>query len=128
MQNEMRDRLIELIDDFIHYENANDLNSDERKERLADYLIEEGVIVPPCKVDDTVYEITSKEVLCCTVTKIEISLTDRTSTFIDILIHYPTYSATETIETQDFGETVFLTKEEAEKALKEGVCNAEISN
>ena len=119
----MRDKLKSLIDTFFCSVDIDKFYAENQKEKLADWLREHGVIVPPCKVDDTVYEITSKEVLCCTVTKIEISLTDRTSMFIDILIHYPTYSATETIETQDFGETVFLTKEEAEKALKEGADN-----
>jgi hypothetical protein len=72
----------------------------------------------PCAVGDTVYEISSGEVLNCTVEKIDISLTDIISVFIDISIHYPTYSATEAIETNYFGKTVFLTIEAAEKALE----------
>ena len=45
-----RDRLIELISK-VQY--MGGLES-----KLADYLIENGVIVPPCKVGDTVYYIT----------------------------------------------------------------------
>ena len=48
----MRDRLIELIHD-------SDLSLDSV--RLADYLLANGVIVPPCKVGDTVYVITNCE-------------------------------------------------------------------
>lgn len=82
----------------------------------------ENAIVPPCKVGDTVYDISSGEVLICTIEKIEISLTERMLLFIDISIKYPTYSTTETIETDYFGKTVFLTKEEAEQKLKEMRC------
>jgi hypothetical protein len=65
MQNEMRDRLIELID--IEYDGEpNCLLCEEASDKcqkcehrweykLADHLIENGVIVPPCKVGDTVY-------------------------------------------------------------------------
>lgn len=45
----MRDRLMALINDVVHPCHAG---------ALADYLIENGVIVPPCKVGDTVYYIT----------------------------------------------------------------------
>ena len=111
MQNEMRDRLIELIDDFIHYENANDLNSDERKERLADYLIEEGVIVPPCKVGNEVWFIRKDMV-----------------PDDDYRMHFHSEWVMGKVRFQLsminlLGKTVFLTKEEAEKALKEGADN-----
>lgn len=88
-------------------------------QNIADHLLANGVIVPPCKVGDIVFDISSGEVLNCTVEKIEILLNERMSIYIDISIKYPTYSATETIETDYFGKTVFLTKVEAEKALKE---------
>ena len=42
----MRDRLIKLIKDIVHPYFA---------ETLADHLLANGVIVPPCKVGDTVY-------------------------------------------------------------------------
>ena len=52
----MRDRLIELV------KNAHDeqkyLTSDKSINAIADYLLEQGVIVPPCKVGDEVYVIT----------------------------------------------------------------------
>ena len=46
----MRDRLIELIEEAIEEESTSSAN-------IADYLRENGVIVPPCKVGDTVYKI-----------------------------------------------------------------------
>lgn len=42
----MRDRLMALINDVVHPCHAG---------ALADYLLANGVIVPPCKVGDTVY-------------------------------------------------------------------------
>ena len=45
MANEMRDRLIDLLYDM----------QDARIDTIADHLIENGVVVPPCKVGDTVY-------------------------------------------------------------------------
>ena len=57
MANEMRDRLVELLDKAF-------LESDDNygmpcTEQVADHLIENGVIVPPCKVGDTVYKLCS---------------------------------------------------------------------
>ena len=48
----MRDRLIELIKNAPVWENGT---FDEACEFVADHLIENGVILPPCKVGDTVY-------------------------------------------------------------------------
>ena len=54
----MSDRLTRLIDGFVFGSqiavNSIVWNSAKVKE-LADYLIANGVIVPPCKVDDTVW-------------------------------------------------------------------------
>ncbi len=47
----MRDRLASLLSEAEGLVN-NDLPT---VEQIADYLIEHGVIVPPCKVGDTVY-------------------------------------------------------------------------
>ena len=56
MANEMRDRLVELIKQA--RQRTKNANCDiERKMLFADYLIENGVIVPPCKVGETVYYI-----------------------------------------------------------------------
>lgn len=66
MANEMRDRLVELLlDKGIFDKQLCDLCiKDDYCERcgaecIADHLIENGVIVPPCKVGDTVYKLCS---------------------------------------------------------------------
>ena len=71
MQNDMRDRLVELIKQAEIQESINFFNADLDEqidmsggtkisvslECLADCLIANGVIVPPCKVGDTIYYI-----------------------------------------------------------------------
>lgn len=53
----MRDRLIKLIDDYIHNVDVTKWYSEELDEGLADYLIENGVIVLPCKTGAKIYHI-----------------------------------------------------------------------
>ena len=58
MQNDMRDRLVELIrGSDILCDTCGESTSSYCSEAIADYLIENGVIVPPCKVGDTIYDI-----------------------------------------------------------------------
>ena len=49
-----RDRLIELLIDSSRY------IDEQRGEVIADYLLANGIIVPPCKVGDTVYILKDK--------------------------------------------------------------------
>ncbi|MBE6784164.1 MAG: hypothetical protein E7536_09165 [Ruminococcaceae bacterium] len=110
MQNEMRDRLIELLQSVpANYEGNRGVGS------IADFLLENGVIVPPCKVGDTIYRtaIEYGEVWEWDIVEIQINLDE--FVFIDD-------SENIFLET-DIGKTVFPTKEEAEKALKEGADN-----
>ena len=108
----MRDRLIELIAK-VQYMGGLEGN-------LADHILADGWIRPPCKVGDMVYRVVTmgtgvtfkkvgyntyreKEqtikhfIRCVTVTK---------NNFFDVL--------------ENFGKTVFLTREQAEAKLKEG--------
>lgn len=50
MQNDMRDRLVNLIIEAMPYSEI-----ERQPNKLADYLIANGVIVPPCKVGETLY-------------------------------------------------------------------------
>ena len=50
-----RDRLIEIIGDKPFSSEYENYNSWEWAEHFADYLLSNGVIVPPCKVGDWVY-------------------------------------------------------------------------
>ena len=49
-----RDRLIELVDVVVNSSEYENYNSWEWAEHFADYLLANGVIVPPCKVGDAV--------------------------------------------------------------------------
>ena len=95
----MRDRLIELIESA-RYWGAN------TSEEIADHLLANGVIVPPCKVGDVVYT--------------NIIGTGLQNSFrinsLDLLeFSDGTYSWT----WHQLGKSVFLSIEDAEKALAE---------
>ena len=76
-------------------------------EKIAERLIDEGAIVPPCKVGDTVYwynwggNITEAKVVGC-------GFTAKIEDGNEYDVRY-----------KDLGKTVFLTREEAEAALEE---------
>lgn len=116
----MRERLIELMQQA-YEKNINLLNFE--KMILADYLLENGVIVPPCKVGDTVYYFSHRpfnlSVLANTIYEAHVVriVTTNLGTSLVIQIHNE-YGVTEVPQISSFGKTVFLTKEEAEKALK----------
>ena len=80
-------------------------------EHLADYLLEHGVIVLLCKIGDNVYRTGDpiKKVYEFSVTCIEIF--EDEVVFID--------DSDNEFTEHDIGKTVFLTREEAEEALKE---------
>ncbi len=100
----MRDRLIELISQ-IQY--MGGLES-----RLADHLLANGVIVPPCKAEDTVWFID-----VCTTAE------DYGKKFVNFSRLKRMSVDNEFVVLEDHSivlwEDVFLTKEEAEQALKE---------
>ena len=82
----------------------------------ADYLLANGVIVPPCKVGDVVYDI-------CTIfdestLKPKTVIKPRTIDFVS-KVGFIIESKGLVIGEKEFGKTVFLTKEEAEEKLKE---------
>lgn len=113
----MRDRLIELIDDC----RTMDGYGMDLVEKQANYLLANGVIVPPCKVGDTVYKIMDiesvhRQMLELKVLRIEIE--EPTIRFWCQTVKKYRYNFDE-LDIDDFGKTVFLTKDEAEKALKE---------
>lgn len=92
-----KERLVELLDQNCGYV------EEQKAEMLADYLLENGVIVSPVKVGDTVYQTdTAGRIYASTVKNI---IYDTSSIAFD---------------ERAIGITVFLTKEEAEKVLKGG--------
>lgn len=93
-----RDRLIELIHD-------SDYSLDSV--RLADHLIANGVIVLPCKVGDTIYQIDGVSIYASTIH--EITYTSSKVIFVTENIVF---------DEQAINNSIFLTREEAEKALE----------
>ena len=84
----------------------------------ADYLLENGVIVPPVKVGQTVYGISRGAIIPISVAGIQYS-----NRGIDILGRNERYFGSVTITLQpdnEFGIEWYTTKEQAEKALKGG--------
>ena len=109
-----REKLVNLL-----FEWGNKENDGVRAESIADYLLENGVIVPPCKVGDMVYEIClgklsgQKTIKQSKVTAIKI--TDKLTITLDYTTNF--YDT-------DIGRWLFVgnnAEEEAEKALKDGV-------
>lgn len=108
----MRDRLIELIDEAINDEETSYSN-------IADYLIENGVIVPPCKVGDTVYYLEGSQILDGTVKSFSTIMKD--NYFVVYVETKYSLLGIERFGYWMFGKRIFLTREAAERALKEGV-------
>ena len=109
-----RERLIDLIREAKKY--TKNANSDlERNMIFAEYLLEHGVIVPPCKVGDKVYRpsdclgVVQFVIISFNIYESEMLVTDDSENIIYL---------------SDIGKTVFLTREEAERALKESENNA----
>lgn len=92
-----RERLIELMIEAKRTEPETGSFTDY----LADYLLEHGVIVLPCKVGDTVYQIDTERVF---ESKVKAIVYDTNNIAFG---------------ERAIGKTVFLSREEAEKALKE---------
>ena len=144
----MRDRLIELLQEASteagkhfrettkkvlaekgRFNSATDIDRRNIYEVEADYLLENGVIVPPCKVGQTVYRATKLVNGDEFVTEgiiFEVSSTYENGTAKTRFYfwakgdewksrHYSLWC-----DLTEFGKTVFLTKEEAEQALKGG--------
>lgn len=99
-----RDRLIELMIEAKRV----DTEDVPFSEFLADYLLANGVIVSPCKVGDKIYQTDG------------VTIYDSTIGEITFTTH-KTICVTENIAFDEtaIGTSIFLTKEQAEQALKE---------
>ena len=111
----MKDRLIELMRKA-YEKNINLL--DFEKDILADYLLANGVFVPPCKAGDMVYVVDytrlGNMIFECTIEEIS-HFTYGTYYYLNWGLHIPRFKA---CQEKSFGKTVFLTREEAENVLK----------
>lgn len=122
----MKERLIELISQC----NAKNLNMVQllefEKLLIADYLIANGVIVPPCKVGEVVWINTKFGTLKARVNEITQTINNN---FLVHIVYDLMYCYKQHINTHgyvgyvddkfEFGKTAYHTKEEAEAKLKE---------
>lgn len=110
-----RERLIELLQNW-----GNKEKDGVCAESIADYLLDNGVIVPPVKVGQTVYVIPKYNGNpYCGVQQDKVQMVGITSRGV----HIKTRNQSSFNKTYMFSKTAFLTKEQAEKALKEGATN-----
>lgn len=91
-----RERLIELCD------TNNGWVDEVPAEKFADYLLANGVIVPPCKVGDAVYQVDNAGRIYESKIKTVIYDTDGIA-----------------FSSKAIGKGIYLTREDAEKALEE---------
>ena len=110
-----RERLIELLDKTFDEQFGQRMIL--TAEHTADYLLDYGVIVPPCKVGASIYEITRNFISEFRVRFIEIGICSNLFLHTN-LVSGIVYSG-EVFPESEIGKTVFLTREEAEKALAE---------
>lgn len=118
----MRDRLIELLNKkYDHFCDQCGINKDSHyTDSLADYLLANGVIVPPCKVGDILYAPMQCGGRIVIVEYVVIAI--QSSIRDEWIVRYKKIGST--IRRQcficDIGKTIFRTKEEAKQALKGG--------
>lgn len=104
----MRERLMQLIHDA-HMAIADRDDNRDTYTAIADYLLDNGVIVPPVKVGQTVYQTDGTRIYELTVNGGSVLVYDTDSiAFSDEAI----------------GKSIFLTREAAEAALKAREQNA----
>lgn len=104
----MREKLIELLKEI--YPKTRYIPMEECREKTADYLLQNGVVVLPCKVGQPLYRIYDNYFIVddFKIDKIMIAK-DHITVFDDSGNMY---------DSEFIGEIVFLTSEEAEKALE----------
>lgn len=118
-----KERLIELLEQEKAF--SRSLTDDERRERLADYLLESGVIVPPCKLGDKIYVLTGSseiivELIVCGIHYTKQSKYGKLKDNQYLVAESRLWRGVQHINTNDIGKTVFLNCKEAEQALKGG--------
>ncbi len=110
----MRDRLSNMIQDAVggcakHWADI-----------IADKLLAEGVIVAPCKVEQTVYRMNMFNTAYREAVVVAIYYAEDKKYYPKphILVKHPDAKGRIRIDFREIGKTVFLTREEAERALK----------
>lgn len=104
----MKDKLVQIIKSVPITEKAYE----EYISDIAEKIIDEGVILPPCKVGEKIYVVRFGKCEEHIVEKIE-----QCRDILHIAFGWRNMGY-EWISAKEFGKTVFLTREKAEKALK----------
>lgn len=114
-----RERLINLLRERQAYGRTGFSSYPISNEEIADHLLANGVIVPPFKVGDKVWYITNGKI-----DNAEVVCIDCRNSGNHIIAHKYIEETEETKKIylffSDVNKIVYLTKEEAEKALKGG--------
>ena len=106
-----REKLIDLLQNVpADYEGNRGVGT------IADYLLKNGVIILPCSIGDTVYY---HKTLCDGKYTVVIEEDTVKRFLINRIETLAIISFNHALSCDDFGKTVFLTREEAEKALEE---------
>ena len=112
----MREKLIELLKKA--HEEQKYITSDTSINAIVDFLLENGVVVPHCKVGDTVYAVYNNKVYQTKVFSMIAETEDNKWVYI---LKCKIFDAISMFKKFLFGKTVFLNREDAERALKGGV-------
>ena len=132
---QMHNRLIEILKNFADgtYTSNGKIVEGTKVDDIADLIIADGWIRPPCKVRQTVYsqkgcfflpygkDINPKEVIPCEVIAIKETKKGKYFLLKPLLIEtFGMRSSNEWFPFSAIGKTVFASREEAEAKLKEG--------
>ena len=117
----MRDRMVELIKTAPYGSETlgEYFNTSYIENCIVEHLLANGVIVPPCKVGDAVWYVIEEEgeIIMDIVEAVYVNQYSNTC----LELKMPSYvqgMMCKKIPFECFGKTVFLTKEEAERALR----------
>ena len=121
---DVREKLVELLTDNLprignlpKCDNPLQYTIDEIVERIANHLIMNGVTVLPVQVGDRLYEVTGRKTI--SVYKVKAIRVELFGLFIEWdIVEGFVWQSLSGINAGEIGKTVFLSREEAEKALE----------
>ena len=114
-----KDKADEIALNLMRLADLESLCSYTRLRELAEADKDGRVVVPPCKVGDKLYEVTGRKTI--SVYKVKAIRVELFGLFIEWdIVEGFVWQSLAGINAGEIGKTVFLTREEAEKALQEG--------
>jgi hypothetical protein len=117
MRERLKDMIAEANVEWLNKEYDHETDK-SISEYVADFLLANGVIVPPCKVGDTLYVISQMKDKRMLPFINQYDVTSITIKKKSVVIYHEMDGYIKIFKHTDFGETVFLTREEAEQALE----------